>query len=297
MAVNEADQMLVEVADGRSVEVLAAPQSAGLPLLFHTGTPAGLVGYQPLLKAAAANGLRCIMYARPGYGHSDPQPGRQVADAAADVAAILDQLGAGDFVTAGWSGGGPHALACAALLPGRCRAAATLAGVAPHAAQGLDWLAGMAAENVDEFGRAVAGEAVLSTYLEQAAPGFAGVTASDVAEAFGELVTAADKAAIGGEFGDYLAQSTRAAVSTGIAGWRDDNLAFVKEWGFEVGDIAVPVQVWQGDQDAMVPASHGQWLAGHIPGARAHLLPGDGHLTLVANRIEAILGELAAAAG
>jgi pimeloyl-ACP methyl ester carboxylesterase len=288
------EKRLVKVADGRSVEVLAAPASAGLPLLFHTGTPAGLVEDQVLLKAAAANGLRCVQYARPGYSNSSPQPGRRVGDAVADVTAILGQLEIGDFVTAGWSGGGPHALACAALLPGRCLATATLAGVAPYSADGLDWLAGMAQENIDEFGRAVAGEAVLAQYLNVAAPGLAEVTADELAEVFGDLVTAPDKAVLHGEFGAYLAESSRAAVSTGIAGWRDDNLAFVHEWGFDVADIGSPVTVWQGDQDAMVPLSHGQWLASHVPGAKSHLRLGEGHLSLVVKHLDDILGELAA---
>jgi pimeloyl-ACP methyl ester carboxylesterase len=291
------EKTLVKVADGRSVEVLAAPASAGLALLFHTGTPAGLVEDQILLSAAAERGLSCIQYARPGYSNSSPQPGRRVADAVTDVTAILDHLDIGEFVTAGWSGGGPHALACAALLPGRCLAAATLAGVAPYSAEGLDWLAGMAPENLDEFGRALAGEAVLSEYLNLAAAAVAEVSTEDIAEMFGELVTAPDKAVLHGGFGRYLAESSRAAVSTGIAGWRDDNLAFVHEWGFDVADIGLPVTVWQGDQDAMVPLSHGQWLASHIPGAKSQLRLGDGHLSLFVKHLSDILGGLAAEAG
>jgi len=87
--------------------------------------------------AAAERGLRVVMCARPGYQGSDPQPGRTVAAVAGDVAAVLGELGAETFVTAGWSGGGPHALACAALLPGRCLAAATIAGAA--ASCGEQW--------------------------------------------------------------------------------------------------------------------------------------------------------------
>ena len=146
----------VPAAGGRQLEVLVSGPEDGLPLVFHEGTPGGLVAFPPMVTAAAERGLRTVMYARPGYGASTPQPGRRVADAAADVTAVLDALGAGDFVTAGWSGGGPHALACAALLPGRCRAAATIAGVAPRQADGLDWLAGMGEENLAEFAAAQA---------------------------------------------------------------------------------------------------------------------------------------------
>lgn len=279
--------------DGRSIEVLTAGPPDGLPFLFHTGTPSGLIAFPPMIDAAATRGLRLILYSRPGYGNSDPLPGRLVADAAADVAAILDHLGASRFVTAGSSGGGPHALATAAMLPDRCLGAATIAGVAPCQADGLDWLAGMAPENVAEFTIAMEGEAALTTYLRAAAGTLADVTGERVAAELGALASAADRAALTGEFADHLAASFRAAVRTGIAGWRDDDLAFVRDWGFSLDDLRIPLSIWQGDQDAMVPFAHGQWLAGRLPLARARLLTGEGHLTLIARRIGAVLDELA----
>ena len=286
----------VQVTGGRSVEVLVAGPADGLPLVFHTGTPTGLVDYAPLREAATSLGLRCVLYSRPGYGNSDPQPGRRVADAATDVAAILDQLGAASFVTAGWSGGGPHALACAALLPGRCLAVATIAGVAPYDAAGLDWLAGMADENIAEFSAAVSGEAALTSVLSAAAPGLASATADGMAKELGTLVTAPDLAALTGEFAEYSALTSVSAVATGIAGWRDDDLAFVSDWGFRIEDVAAPVAVWQGDQDAMVPLAHGQWLVAHLADATAHLLTGEGHLSLVSNHLGSIFAGLAAQA-
>jgi pimeloyl-ACP methyl ester carboxylesterase len=248
-----------------------------------------------MIAAAAGRGLRTIMYARPGYGASTVVPGRRVAGAADDTAALLDRLGAGDFVTIGWSGGGPHALACAARLPGRCLAAATIAGVAPYAADGLDWLAGMGEENVQEFGAALAGETELTAFLTREAAALREVTADQVAEGLGGLASDVDRSVITGEFAGYLAESFRAAVRSGIAGWRDDDFAFAVDWGFALA-ASVPVSVWQGDQDMMVPFSHGQWLAAHIPGARAHLLPGEGHLTLV-HAFGAILDDLLDLAG
>lgn len=276
------EQYVLTTPDGRPLEVLTAGPPGGLPVLFHNGTPGGLVAFQPMTDAAAERGLRTVMYARPGYGQSGPQPGRRVADTVADAARVLDHLGAEQFVTAGWSGGGPHALACAALLPGRCLAAASLAGVAPAQAAGLDWLAGMGPENVAEFGAAAQGEAALTAYLTPEADGLRQVTGEQVADALGGLVSAADRDVITADFADYLAAMFRAAVSTGIAGWRDDDVAFASDWGFPVEQAGqVPVAVWQGTEDLMVPPSHGAWLAGHIPGARLHLLPGQGHLTLV----------------
>jgi pimeloyl-ACP methyl ester carboxylesterase len=274
-------QLTVPASDGGSLEVLVVGPQDGLPMVFHHGTPGGLAMYKPMVAAAAERGLRTVLYGRPGYGRSTPRPGRQVADAAGDVAAILSELGARQFVTVGWSGGGPHALACACLLPGRCQAAASVAGVAPFEAGGLDWMAGMAEENVGEFTAALKGERELTILLSEFAPALMDITGDQVAASLGGLVCEADVSALRGDLADYLAVSFRTGLSAGIAGWRDDDLAFTRDWGFALavpGGVA-PVSVWQGDQDRMVPLTHGQWLARRVPAARSHFLAGVGHLT------------------
>ncbi|HEV3288644.1 MAG TPA: alpha/beta fold hydrolase [Streptosporangiaceae bacterium] len=293
------DQRLtVGTPDGRQLEVLLTGPADGLPLLFHTGTPGGLVPCLWVAEAAAAHGLRTVLYARPGYGGSTPQPGRRVADCAADVTAILDRLGAAEFLALGWSGGGPHALASAALTGGRCRAVVSLAGVAPRGAAGLDWLSGMGPENIEELAAAEDGPDTLGGLLTGWAAGLAGVTGAEVAESMGGLLSAADRAVLTGEFAEYLAASFRAALSTGVAGWRDDDLAVVSDWGFGAGDVAgVPAAIWQGGQDRMVPLAHGAWLGAQVPGASVHLLPGEGHLTLITGLIGQVLAELASLAG
>jgi pimeloyl-ACP methyl ester carboxylesterase len=287
-------RITVEADGGRVLDVLVGGPEDALPLVFHTGTPSGLLWYPPLAEAATARGLRTVLYSRPGYGGSTPQPGRLVADAAADVDKILERIGADEFVTAGWSGGGPHALACAALLPVRCLAAATIAGVAPSDSPGLDWMAGMADENHEEFGAALAGEAELTAFLDAAAGSLREISAAQVADGLGGLVSEADKAALNGEFADYLADGLRSAVTPGIDGWRDDDLAFVRDWGLSLDALghATPVAIWQGDQDRMVPASHGAWLAANIPLARARIRPGEGHLTLMINKVGEIIDDL-----
>ena len=211
----------------------------------------------------------------------------------ADVAAILDTLGADRFVTLGWSGGGPHAVACAALLPDRCAAAASLAGVAPWPAEGLDWLAGMGPENVEEFSAALEGERGLTAALLRMAKGLEAIRGAEVAAALGGLVSDVDKRALTGEFADMLAESFRRSVSTGIAGWRDDDLAFTRSWGFDLRAIRRRVAVWQGGQDRMVPFAHGQWLAAQIPTARVHLYPDEGHLSLGVASLDGIVADLA----
>ncbi len=307
----DTERRLTTLPDGRTIDVLIAGPSDGLPLVLHEGTPVGLVLYPPTVQAASIRGLRVILAARPGYEGSTPRPGRRVADVAADIAAVLDDLGADTFVTLGWSGGGPHTLACAAALPGRCLAAASIAGVAPYGANGLDWSAGMGPENVAEFEAAVRGEAALTEFLDRMAGMMATLTGASVAESLGGLVIDADKAALTGEYADHVAAALSAAMNAGIAGWRDDDLAFVQDWGFSLGwnsptppggtskgtSKAAPVAIWQGDQDKMVPFTHGQWLAGNIPGARAHLLPGEGHLSLTVSSFDRILDDLLDLAG
>jgi pimeloyl-ACP methyl ester carboxylesterase len=276
---------------GRDVEVLVEGPDSGPVLVFHDGTPTAAVPFPPLSVPAAKRGLRTVAFSRPGYAGSTPQPGRSVASVVADTAAILDALDEERFLTIGWSGGGPHALACAALLPDRCGAAATLASVAPYGVAGLDWLAGMGPENIEEFGAALSGEERLNPYLEREAAGLREVTGRDVAAALGGLVSEVDQRALTGDYAELMAQTFRRAVSAGIAGWRDDDLAFTRPWGFDLNTIRVPVAIWQGDEDRMVPFAHGKWLAANVPGARARLLPGDGHLSLVTH-LERVLDEL-----
>ena len=277
---------------GRHLEVLVEGPAGAPGLVFHVGTPSAAAPFRPMSEVAARHGLRLVMWSRPGYGDSDPAHGRSVADVAGDATAILDELGIGEFVTVGWSGGGPHALACAALLPGRCRAAATIAGVAPSNAEGLDWMAGMGEENVEEFGRTLQGEEALTPYLEQEARVLGQVTGEEVAASLGGLVSPVDVQSLTGEFADWLAESFRRALSSGIAGWRDDDLAFARDWGFDLASIEVPVAVWQGDQDLMVPPSHGRWLVDHIPTVRDHLHPGEGHLSLAVGALDRIVADL-----
>jgi pimeloyl-ACP methyl ester carboxylesterase len=283
--------VLITTPDDRTLQVVDAGGD-GLPCVFHSGTPGGPLAHDAAMRAAADAGLRWITYGRPGYGDSTPFPDRPVVQAARDTATVLDHLGLDTFVTYGWSGGGPHALACAAVLPGRCLAAATLAGVAPFDAVGLDFTAGMGPENVEEFGLAVKGRAALTPYLLEQRPGLLEVTADDIAASLGGLISKEDRASLTGEFAAFLAASFREAVRVGVTGWLDDDLAFVSPWGFAVESITVPVAIWQGEQDLMVPFAHGQWLASHIPRAQVHLLPDHGHLSLTVGHLPAILAEL-----
>ena len=293
----ETERRLVRLADGRDIEFLTAGPADGLPLVVHEGTPVGLVLNNRLASAAAGRGLRVVQVARPGYEGSTPLPGRTVADFVPDVIAVLDEIGAAEFVSIGFSGGGPHTLACGALAPERCLSTASVAGAAPYRVEGLDFLAGMGPENVEEFSLAIRGADALTPFLEKEAAALRGITGEQIVASLGGLISGADAAVLTGEFAADLAKGLSRAVRNGIAGWRDDDLAFVADWGFPLDALRGRAAIWQGDQDNMVPFAHGQWLAAHIPGARVHLEPGAGHLTMTVTAIDHILDDLLDLAG
>jgi len=271
--------------DGRTLSVLKEGAADDPVVIAHHGTPGAGLLFRTEIESAGRLGLRLLAYDRPGYGGSTPHPGRTVADAAGDVAAILDALGAERFASYGVSGGGPHALACAAALPERCAGAATVAGVGEFAAADLDFLAGMGEGNQEEFGKALDGREPLAAFLEAETEGLKAASADLLAEAMRPHLSTADAAALTGELAAFLFAGFMRGLRPGIDGWLDDDLAFVAPWGFDVAAIGVPVLVWQGDQDLMVPAAHGDWLRGRIPGAEGGIEPGEGHLTLFANRV------------
>jgi pimeloyl-ACP methyl ester carboxylesterase len=271
---------LVDLKDGRKIEVRTAGPKDGEILLFHHGAPGAGLPFRPWVESAAARGLRTVMYSRPGYGLSTAAPGRKIVDAASDTAVVLDAVGATTFRTIGWSFGAPHALACAAAMPDRCLATVAIAGSAPHPSDGIDWFAGMAEENVAELGLALQGEAALAPFLEASAHALATMQPANLVQSFGGLLSEADKARMTGELAEWFAETLRVGTAHGIAGLRDDELAIMSDWGFRVAD-ARSVVIWHGTQDRMVPSSHGRWLADHIPGARHRSFDNEGHMSVI----------------
>ena len=289
----ETERRLVRLADGRDIDVLTAGPAGGLTLVVHRGTPSGLVLDSKIGHAAAERGLRVVQASRPGYEDSTPRPGRKVADVVADTAAVLDAVGADTYVSIGFSGGGPHTLACAALAPERCLGTASVAGAAPFGAAGLDFMAGMGPENIEEFGAAEAGPEALERFLEGEAPGLLEATSADeLIDTMAGLLPPVDREALSGEYADATIESMHRSVRNGIWGWFDDDLAFLKDWGFSLDAIEAPVAIWQGRQDRMVPFAHGDWLAEHTAGARSHLLDDHGHLSIAVSSFDRVLDDL-----
>jgi pimeloyl-ACP methyl ester carboxylesterase len=271
--------------DGRTLRVLEAGDPAGRPVVLCHGTPGSRLLWRELVEDAEERGIRLLGYDRPGYGGSDPHRNRQAADAAGDVAAIADGLGIEHLAVEGGSGGGPHALACAALLPGRVVAVASLAGVAPYEAEGIDWTEGMGQDNLDEFEATRAGREELERYLRGQADEMLASDPRAIADALRSLLSPPDAAVLTGELAEYFHAATAAGIGKRLDGWIDDDLAFLRAWGFDLGAIRTPVQLWHGAQDRFVPIAHGRWLAERIPGVDAHLSEEDGHLTIQVSRI------------
>jgi pimeloyl-ACP methyl ester carboxylesterase len=282
----------VRAPDGRTLAVEESGDLAGRPVLVHMGTPGSRRLYGPAVRDGAARGLRLISYDRPGYGGSSPQPGRTVADCAGDVRAICAELGIGRLATWGISGGGPHVLACAALLPDLVTAAASLASPAPYGADGLDYFAGMGQDNIDGTRLFLADETAARAQTDKDREELLAASPEDVAKVMESLLTPADAAVLRGDLAEYLVSSAQDGLAPGSQGWHDDE-CMVRPWGFDLAAITVPVLLLHGRQDMFVPFGHGEWLAAHIPGVEARLLDHDGHLTLLQNRVPEVHAWLA----
>jgi pimeloyl-ACP methyl ester carboxylesterase len=286
-------QRTARTPDGRTLAIEEAGDPNGRPVLVHNGTPNSRHLYQPITIDAAVRGLRLISYDRPGYGGSTAQPGRSVADCAADVRAICAELGIGRLAMWGVSGGGPHVLACAALLPDLVTAAASLASPAPLDAEGLDWFAGMGELNADDIRLFLRDREAARAKLESDREEMLAASATDLIGVLQTVLSPVDAAVLKDALADYFVYCNQDGLAPGAQGWWDDGVAHAGPWGFDLSAISVPVLLMHGRQDRFVPFGHGQWLAAHIPGVEARLLDHDGHLTLETNRIPEVHAWLA----
>ena len=282
--------------DGRTLDVLVGGDSTSdIALVCHHGTPSDSTLWVDWHHDALVRKLRLVSVTRPGYAASDRKPGRSVSCVAKDVSDVLDALGIDTFLTIGWSGGGPHALACAALLPARCIAVSVLAGVGPHGEPDLDSLSDMGPENIEHKKIAIQGEEPLREWAKVNAAAWFTIADEDLAAALGGLVPEIDVYALNEQgLAKIWASSIRRCLQNGIDGYIDDSLVFCKYWGFKPADIRSPVTIWQGDLDLMVPFTHGQWLIKHIPNAKGMLEIGHGHISLIADKKQDIIDDLVA---
>ncbi|MGN9906277.1 alpha/beta fold hydrolase [Phytohabitans sp. LJ34] len=273
--------VVVTTRDGRrlAVEVTGAPD--GLPVFLLHGTPGSRSGPKPRGIVLYRMGIRLISYDRPGYGDSDRHEGRSVADVAGDIEAIADHLNLDRFAVVGRSGGGPHALACAALLSDRVTRAAALVSIAPADAPDLDWHHGMTHLNVNEYrsvdasGTAYAAELAARTEETHNKP-------ESLVDHLRPALCERDHRVVDDiAMRKLLTASYREATRSGPGGWIDDVTAFRKSWGFELSTIRPPVLLWHGDADTFSPLQHTRWLAKQIPSAKLLVKEGAGHFAAV----------------
>ena len=267
--------------DGRRLEILHNEKLSHNAIVFHHGTPSDATLWRDWLEYLESEGIGALAYSRAGYGNSDRSVGRRVVDINTDIVQMLEHFEIGKFVAVGWSGGGPHAIAN--TLISECMGAVTLASVGKYGADDLDFLAGMGEENEIEFGAAVAGPADLELWMNQNALDFAKVTPSDIKIALGGLISKPDKDLLFDHYADIMAETFQSGLRNGYWGWFDDDLAFVKDWGFHLSEVTKRVELWQGDQDLMVPHSHGIWLDSKLSNSKLVFKPGEGHLSLGEN--------------
>jgi pimeloyl-ACP methyl ester carboxylesterase len=271
----------VETADGRRLRAEMAGDGRRV-VLVQVGSPNAGALYRDWVRDAARRGLTLITYDRPGYGGSSGQLGRTVADCAADVRRLSEVLGFERCVVWGFSGGGPHALACGALLDDLVAAVATIGSPAPFDAPGLDFLAGRSEEDREDHELFLSDRGEWERHGEQQREELLAMSAGELVEQWSAGKSAADGAALNGELGVWLHRAAQAALASGVDGWIGDDIAlFHSPWGFDPASISIPVKVWHGLEDRFVPFAHGRWLAEVIPGAQAELRDHDGHFTVV----------------
>jgi pimeloyl-ACP methyl ester carboxylesterase len=259
------------LGDGRTLHVYdtgADDADGRLAVFWHHGTPNIGAPPEPLFAASARLGIRWVSYDRPGYGGSSPYRDRDVASAADYVSCVADALGIDRFAVMGSSGGGPHALACGALLPERVLGVVSVAGLAPFDAEGLDWFAGMSDSSVASLRAAAEGRAAKERYEASGA------------EYDPEMFTPEDHAALSGAW-SWVLDVVNPAVAAGPGGLIDDDLAFVAPWGFDPARVVAPTLFLHGGRDRVVPSSHGEWLARRCPSAELWLRPDEGHISVL----------------
>jgi pimeloyl-ACP methyl ester carboxylesterase len=265
------------IPDGRTLAYVERGPDGGTPVIVSHGTPGSRFARHPDPQMYERHGVRSIAYDRPGYGRSDPQRGRSVADAAADVAAIADELGLEHFAVVGGSGGAPHALACGALLGERVTRVGALVTPAPSDAEDFDFFEGLAELNVKEFGAALEGEEAIEAFLQPLADGIRADPDAVIEDILTELPEVDRKLASRPDIRAIMKESFVEAVRQGVRGWADDDLAFAKPWGFELEDVQAETRVWQGELDVLTPRPHGEYVASRLPNARFELLENGGH--------------------
>jgi pimeloyl-ACP methyl ester carboxylesterase len=276
----------VRLADGRRLAYDEAGDAAGRPLLFFHGLGSSRRVRHPDDGIAAGIGVRLLTLDRPGIGGSDPLPGRRLLDWPADVASFAAELGLDRFAVAGWSSGGPHALACAAALGPRISRVGLFSSAAPF--QGPD-----SRSYLDPGWRRIR---LLATYAPWLVRRFfermAQRVHADPERVLEESIVEMplpDRALLEQpELRAVVLQATVEAFAQGGTGVAADAIAVARPWGFALEELRTPVLLWHGEEDQTWPPAVGRHLAARLPRCEPAVLPGQGHLAFVAVWREAL---------
>ncbi len=267
--------------DGDALCVEDSGPSDGRAVLVHPGSPGSRRLFRPDAELAASRfGLRLLAFDRPGYGGRPARPGRCAADIVAEVRCVADALGIERLGVWGFSGGGPYALACAALLPELVTGAAVFASFAPYGAPGLDFCGEWPAEHRREVELFFTDRPAAREHWRQDTERFLAVCSEPEGwmRRWGDL--AGTDVAHSVEVAAHLAAEVRDALGGGDDGYWDDWVATLTPWGFDVADIKVPVRLWHGVRDRNVPVTNGHWLAANVPGIVAAFSDDEDHSTV-----------------
>lgn len=270
-------QRTVHTSDGRRLSVEQSGDPDGRTVFLLHGTPGSRLGPAPREQLLYRMRIRLITFDRPGYGDSDRLPGRTVSAAAVDVRHIADALGIGRFAVVGRSGGAPHALACAALLPERTTRVGALVSLAPRDASGLDWFQGMTESNVREYVNAAIGRKRVTATLGRRSRSILADPAASVAEMAGGLPESDRWIVADAGIQDMLERNFAEGLRSSADGWVDDVMAFSTGWGFDLRRISTPVKLWHGADDIFAPVEHTRWLGRNIPDAEVEVERGAAH--------------------
>ena len=277
----------LQLSDGRSIEYIDNGVSSKSALILHHGTPTSMTVWGTWLAAAAEKGIRAIACTRPGYAGSDRKVGHRIIDSNDDLQEILNQLDIENFVSIGWSGGGPYALASGLLK--KCTGVQLIASVSPYDADDFDWFQDQTPEMIEEAKVSAKSLEDSITFKEGYYTELRDMTTEQFLVEYEKRSSFKAFENAYREFSKDLSFSMRDALRDGAIGYAEDEYAFLSNWGFETKEIQVPVSIWQGLDDKSVSPHMAKWLNANIVKPTLKLLEGQHHGSIMVETREEIL--------
>ena len=277
----------LKLPDGRCIEYIDNGVSSKSALILHHGTPTSMTVWGTWLAAAAELGIRAIAFTRPGYASSDRKVGRSIIDANEDLVEILNQLAVENFVSVGWSGGGPYALASGLL--NKCSGVQLIASVSPYDAEDFDWFQDQTPGMVEEAKISARSLEDSINFKENYYKEFRDMTAEQFLTEYAKRSSFESFETTYREFSKDLSFSMHEALRDGVIGYAEDEYAFLRNWGFETKEIQVPVLIWQGLDDLSVSPRMARWLNANIYNPTLKLLEGQHHSSIMVEKRAEIL--------